>query len=368
MRLDRKTFVFALFTFGVFGCAETQNEDLQDEVSAEDRAKLEQELPPVSENEEELYDLPYDSFSHGGEEDFSEECKPIPELEPLESPEIIVSIDGRTVHLRDREGDYDKVFPVGLGRISEGASLTPTSDRQEWFLRADWTQIKDAPTSDERKWAWNYSCRIWSGSKYLNKDSGQREYRSYFAGLPFLRVQGLDPAVYGIHGPISTYWREGGGELRRGYVSSGCMRMDADDLVELYARIEGSKVPIRIQQEVERYESGLTVDVADRFVGSECLEDSDCGSGLSCSGSIESTGRSFCTRPCTASVECPVYAGRNLRSYCMAAGPGEEGICLSEGKTAVNNACAALEGFTLRNAEPIDEAAAGVEVPVCFPR
>src|SRR5262245_39379864 len=50
-------------------------------------------------------------------------CKPIPSLTPLNDPMIVISLDGLTLHLFDRQGDYDKVFPIGPGAIENGKSL-----------------------------------------------------------------------------------------------------------------------------------------------------------------------------------------------------------------------------------------------------
>src|SRR5580765_3361517 len=44
-------------------------------------------------------------------------CKPVPNLPPLAHPKITVSLDGLTLHLVDVGGTYDKVFPIGPGKI-----------------------------------------------------------------------------------------------------------------------------------------------------------------------------------------------------------------------------------------------------------
>ena len=58
---------------------------------------------------------------------------------------------------------------------------------------------------------------------------------------------------YAIHGPIDNYRAANGGNLRRGYVSHGCVRMAAADVLEVYARIKGvASVPVHVQREPER--------------------------------------------------------------------------------------------------------------------
>ncbi|MEM9694779.1 MAG: hypothetical protein AAGA56_19685, partial [Myxococcota bacterium] len=51
----------------------------------------------------------------------------IPEdLPELARPEVIVSLDGLTVHLFDREVGFSRVYPTGVGRRgSSGRSFTP---------------------------------------------------------------------------------------------------------------------------------------------------------------------------------------------------------------------------------------------------
>src|SRR3954451_23247941 len=46
-------------------------------------------------------------------------CKPIPKVDALVAPEIVLSLDVLTLHLRDRAGSYDRVFPIGPGAIDE---------------------------------------------------------------------------------------------------------------------------------------------------------------------------------------------------------------------------------------------------------
>ena len=44
-------------------------------------------------------------------------CKPVPNLPRLANPKLTVSLDGLTLHLVDVGGTYDKVFPIGPGKI-----------------------------------------------------------------------------------------------------------------------------------------------------------------------------------------------------------------------------------------------------------
>lgn len=256
-------------------------------------------------------------------------CKDIPALPALAQPEIVVSLDGLTLHLRDRAGGYDKVFAIGPGALEGGRSLTPTSDTAPQGVF--YTGTNTAETADGT-WGYYYPCRIW------HEDRGVRT--PVFAGLPFIRLAGPRTAGYGIHGPIDNFIAPNGGTLRRGYVSHGCVRMSADDIVEVYARIRGrSKVAVRIQQAVERANDGRAVDLESRWIGAECRASSECNydGGVCRIPAGETTGT--CTLPCTMS--CPDRAG-NATTFCVrdpAATTMSAGICVPRADGVYNNTC-----------------------------
>lgn len=333
--------------------------------SSEELAKLEAEAPIGDTNEPGSYKG--DDFDHNGEPDFSELCKPIPDVEALADPVVTISLDGLTLRLRDRAGDYDRTFPIGVGRIgNSGASLTPTSGDRTWYLRGDAPAIVDGATSSQRKWAWNYSCRIWSGSTYYNPLTGRNEYRSYFAGLPFIRVEGPSRAVYGIHGPITNYWRESGGELKRGFVSGGCIRMEAEDVLELFARIRGHRTPVTIREEIERDEEGLSVD-ADRFVGAECEVDTDCADPDATCVANPLSEKSYCTMPCERSVDCPTRPF-GVESYCVSnplSDDPTQGTCAVASSGHYNRGCERYGQLEARSVPPVDDPSQ--RVSVCLP-
>lgn len=303
-----------------------------------------------------------DDFYHFGAEDHSERCKPIPALESLNSPKIVISTEGLYLHLWDRAGEYDKVFPIGVGRVSnDGDSLTPDSLSQEeqlFYIRGASHPAKDTSDVSERRWAWLHSCRIWSGSKYYNDMTNQQEFRSYFAGLPFLRLEGSPRAAYGIHGPITSYWQEDGGDLKRGYVSSGCVRMESKQVREVYAKIKGNRTPVRVQKEPEIRDDGLPVN-PDRFINAQCNEDADCADdGAICVRNPRTLG-GFCTKPCTHSAQCPDRASDGnistpsreakcvknpLNDTTLSEPVYSQGICLTESSPTANKSCNRFDG------------------------
>lgn len=171
----------------------------------------------------------------------------VPEDVPaLVRPEIIVSLERKTVHLFDRETGFSVVYPTGPGALtSSGRSMTPTG-----FF---------ATGSDVEDW-WYFIPR--------------RYAPDYFGGFPFLRltIENSDGQhTYGMHGPISYTCPGGGSEcdlearqwfLKRDFVSHGCMRMEAEDIVDLfYAVNDHPSVPVTIIAETELDAAGAVVDV-----------------------------------------------------------------------------------------------------------
>ena len=152
------------------------------------------------------------------------------DLPQLVAPEIIVSLDGLTVHLFDRETGFQAVYPTGVGvKNSRGVSITPTGH---------------FATGDDTKDTWWYVAR--------------RTNPEYFGGFPFLRLtieNSVGANTYALHGPITE-------ELIRGYVSHGCMRMESDDIIDLFWMVKPhASTPVTIQKEVELDAAGNRVDV-----------------------------------------------------------------------------------------------------------
>lgn len=265
---------------------------------------------------------------------YATRCKDIPAVEPLANPEIVVSLDGLTLHLRDRGGTYDRVFPIGPGALENGRSLTPTSDAARggvFYTGADTTERPDG------QWSYYYPCRIW------HEDRGTRT--PVFAGLPFIRLAGPATAGYGIHGPIDSFASPNGGALRRGYVSHGCVRMSAADIVEVYGRIHSHpRTPVKIQQAVERASDGRAVDLTQRWVGSECSANSDCNFTNGVCRIPTGATKGICTLPCTMS--CPDRAGE-ATTFCVrdpASTTATRGICVPTASGTFNNTCARYAG------------------------
>ncbi len=154
-------------------------------------------------------------------------------LPTLKSPEIIVSLKGLTVHLFDRETGFSAVYPAGPGVLgSSGRSITPVGHFKTGGDVAD---------------PWWYAPR--------------RTSPAHFGGLPFLRLNirnSVGANTYALHGPITK-------SLIRGYVSHGCIRMAADDVVNMFWMVKRASnlgnTPVTIQQEVEIDANGKAVDV-----------------------------------------------------------------------------------------------------------
>lgn len=253
-------------------------------------------------------------------------CKTLPAPAPLKDPVIVVSLDGLTLHLKDRAGDYDKVFPIGPGKYENSKSLTITGN-----FSADLR----GPDTKDGNYGPYYSCRSW----WTDTDASTAESpvrRPVFAGLPFIRFKG----AYAIHGPIDNYTNANGGTLRRGFVSHGCVRMSAEGIKELYSKIIGKKVPVTVQKEVERDASGKVVDAAAAFIGSECKADADCGyTGGRCAAFVAGKPKT-CTQSCTST--CPDSAGRPV-TFCQKF-PSGAGWCVPQSDLISNASCASYAG------------------------
>ncbi len=246
-------------------------------------------------------------------------CKTPPDLPPLPSPEIIVSLDGLTVHLVDRTTGFDKVFPAGVGAHDTDPTSLTYGESLSYFpvARYGTQHFAIKPSTIQ-------PCKTW----WTDPDTGER--LPVFAGLPFLSFSGN----YAIHGPIDNYRAANGGNLRRGYVSHGCIRMAGADVLELYARIKGvASVPVRVQREPERTATAR-VDIPQRWIGAECTADRDCDYAGGFCKQNPYAQRGFCSARCTST--CADRAGQPT-TFCVA-DPAGGGMCVAR-ESALNAGC-----------------------------
>ena len=246
---------------------------------------------PVEDTEEPAGDLPVgdlsaDDMKADGEWGAALDCKPVPDLPPLANPKITLSIDGLTLRLTDATTGFDKVYPVGPGQIETDPESGEFGESLSYYpIAATGRQdFQITPSSIQ-------PCKTW----WTDKATGEK--RPVFAGLPFMSFYG----PYAIHGPVDNFRATNGGSLRRGYVSHGCFRMEAADVLEVYARIKGvAKVPVRLQREPERLPERAKVDVENKWIGAACETDSECGyaNGFCAKNRYSTTG--FCSARCTS--------------------------------------------------------------------
>ena len=257
-----------------------------------------------------LGDLPADMGKADGDWGAALTCKDVPNLPPLVSPKITVSLNGLTLHLTDAVTGFDKVFPIGPGRIEtdptsgefgESLSYHPiaTSGRHDFAI---------TPSSIQ-------PCKTW----WTDPETGAQS--PVFAGLPFMSWSGN----YAIHGPIDNFTAPNGGNLRRGFVSHGCIRMEAADVLEVYARIKGvSKTPVHVQREPELTPERTKVDLAAKWIGSQCTANTDCNFAGGFCATNKLTQRGFCSARCTSG--CADRAGY------------PQTFCVADPSTGANNA------------------------------
>jgi hypothetical protein len=285
----------------------------------------------LTDDDIDLGELGADDLKADGNWGAATTCKAIPNLPKLQSPRITLSLNGLTLRLTDAAGGYDKVFPIGPGSIN-----TTPGEKTHLESRSMYPLLAQGKQDFEITPATTTACKIW----WTDKATG--ETLPVFAGLPFLSWSG----PYAIHGPVDNYRAANGGSLRRGFVSHGCIRMRAEDVLEVYARIKGvAKVPVHVQREPERRPDGTRVDVPDPWLGAECTDDADCvDPSLTCKTNPWSE-RGFCTRACT--TYCPDKPGYPT-SFCVADPDASgKGMCVLK-ESAPNYACRPLDHFEPR--------------------
>lgn len=270
-------------------------------------------------------------------------CKAIPApIANLKDPVVVISLDGLTLHLWDRQGTFDKVYPIGPGKVANGKSLTPVGHFTTGPADAGGA-IDNGAVKGSSPWAWWYQCKIW----WQDREDPKLPWTPVYAGLPLIRLKGAPTLGYAIHGPIDNFGASNGGSLRRALVSHGCIRMRAEDILEVFALLRGKAyVPVNIQRAVERDENGKAVDLASRWVGAECDQDADCNfAGGTCR--TNAWGHKFCTIACSGS--CPDKAGETATA-CLPDGAGK-GMCVRQA-SELNNWCRPYEGFELAKQTP----------------
>jgi hypothetical protein len=269
-----------------------------------------------------LGDVGADDLKADGDWGAALTCPVVPDLPPLIAPRITLSIDGLTLHLTDAATGFDKVYPVGPGTIDDTATDPEFGESRSYYpvIASGGHDFAITPATIQ-------PCKTWW------TDAATGEKRPVFAGLPFMSFAGN----YAIHGPIDNFRAANGGTLRRGYVSHGCFRMEAADVLEVYARIRGvARVPVHVQREHERTPTGAVVDLAQKWVGARCAQDADCNyaGGFCAANSL--SGGGFCSARCT--TYCADRPG-NPATFCIddPAAPGR-GMCVPKAQPE-NFAC-----------------------------
>jgi L,D-transpeptidase-like protein len=269
-------------------------------------------------------------------------CKDLPTgLPHLTSPAIVVSLDGLTLHLWDQAGTFDKVYAIGPGAIEKGVSLTPLGHFTTGPADTTAGSTDNPRVVGGSPWSWWYRCKIWW------TDPDTKKISPVYGGLPLIRLDGPPTLGYALHGPVDSFGAPNGGALRRAYVSHGCIRMRAEDILEVYVLLHGhGKVPVTIQRAVERDDAGKAIDLAQKWVGSECSADADCNfAGGSCHQNPY--GRSFCTMACAGS--CADRTGE-IATACVNDGKGG-GMCVRQA-SLLNNFCRPYESFEYKASAP----------------
>lgn len=260
-----------------------------------------------------LGDVSADDLKDDGTWGYALTCKPVPSLPQLKNPKITLSLHGLTLHLTDDNG-FDKVFPIGPGKVDTDESSLTDGESLSYgpVMRRGTGNFVITPSTIQ-------PCKTW----WTDPETGKAS--PVFAGLPFLSWSGS----YAIHGPIDNFRAQNGGNLRRGFVSHGCIRMEAADVLEVYGRIRGvASIPVRVQREPERDGSGRRIDLAARFIGAECASDGDCNFASGFCKKNRWSGRGFCSARCLST--CSDRAGYPT-TFCVAdPDDATKGMCVSK--------------------------------------
>lgn len=276
------------------------------------------------------------------------ECKPVPNLPRLANPKITVSLDGLTLHLVDVGGTYDKVFPIGPGKID----LTDTDP--EYRESLSYRPVISRPSGDFKITPSSIQpCKTW----WTDPETGEKS--PVFAGLPFMSWNG----AYAIHGPIDNFRAANGGNLRRGYVSHGCIRMEAADVLEVYGRIKGvASIPVHVQRERERRSDGSVVDLDSKWVGAACASDSECNYTNGFCATNPVSGQGFCSAHCSGF--CADRPG-NPATFCVAdPTTSSQGMCVPKAQSE-NFECRPYDHFGIVMARRFNSS---VSANVCLPK
>jgi hypothetical protein len=242
------------------------------------------------------------------------------------------------------------VFPIGPGAIDhdEGDREFGESLSYEPVIATGTHDFAITPSSIQ-------PCKTW----WTDPETGAKS--PVFAGLPFMSWHGN----YAVHGPIDNYKATNGGSLRRGFVSHGCFRMEAADVLEVYARIKSvAKTPVHVQREVERRADGSRVDLAPAWVGTQCSADADCNFTDGFCAKDAYSERGTCSAHCTQ--YCADKAGRPS-TFCVDDPDATDGRGMCEPKvTEVDYECRPYEAMSVhrgvaRHGQP------SVTADVCMP-
>lgn len=276
-------------------------------------------------------------------------CKTVPSLPQLQDPHVVISLNGLTLRLKDRASGFEKVFPIGIGKVNYNRGETTYQQSLSYYpiLKKGTNNFTMNPSRSN-------PCTIW----WYDRQTGRN--LPVFAGMPFLSWHGS----YGIHGPISQYWIPSGGKLQRGYVSHGCIRMEAADILEFYGRIKTrTSVPVRVQKAIERRTDGSAVDIQQKWILSECTKDAECNfQGGYCKHNPYST-RGFCTAACSRYCNYDKY-GYPV-TFCVEDGNSGEGYCTYK-HSSFNYSCRGYDSFKAVDDEPRINYPA-ITADVCLP-
>jgi hypothetical protein len=161
-------------------------------------------------------------------------ASPRPRAPRLQSPEIVISLRGLTVHVFDRATGFSAVYRARAGKLdATGKSATPLG------------HFATGPDTSDRWW-------------YMKSRTSPAIYQ----GDPFLRITAQNHRgeyVYGLHGPV-VLPDDAPVPADEDYPSKGCVRLEAADIRELFELVRHHpSTPVTIQEEPELDAAGNAI-------------------------------------------------------------------------------------------------------------
>lgn len=156
--------------------------------------------------------------------------------------EVLTDIVDRKVVLLDRLNNIKKVFPVGVGAFD-----IRTLPRMDNVIASMTEELKTQAVLTTQPGLGT------DGKPYENQMMKERNYPSWYKGRPFLGILDENGTKYK---EIGFHYQIDDGELNRGFISHGCIRVRDKDLYQMSALVFSSgqtTLPVKVVNSFSLY-------------------------------------------------------------------------------------------------------------------